>query len=85
MDEGSVHKRRRLIRDQQHFDGFYRWRGLVAHTTKGTFSKEDLSKYLCGETYARLDSLPVLPQISVAELFEGLLVLAIRPESSMCP
>ena len=42
---------------QKQFDGFYGWRGLVAYMTKGIFSNEDLSKYLCGETYARLNRL----------------------------
>ena len=55
---------------QKQFDGLYGWRGLVAYMTKGIFSNEDLSKYLCGETYARLDRLPVLPRSSLAELFE---------------
>tara|TARA_B100000674_G_scaffold491390_1_gene509220 strand:+ start:501 stop:1373 length:873 start_codon:yes stop_codon:yes gene_type:complete len=55
---------------QKHFDGFCGWRGLVAYMTKGIFSNEDLSKYLCGETYARLNRLPVSPRSSLAELFE---------------
>ena len=55
---------------QKQFDGFYGWRGLVAYMTKGIFCNEDLSKYLCGETYTRLDRLPVLPRSSLAELFE---------------
>ena len=55
---------------QKQFDGFYGWRGLVAYMTKGIFCNEDLSKYLCGETYARLDRLPVSPRSSLAELFE---------------
>ena len=38
--------------------------------TKGIFSNEDLSKYLCGETYSRLDRLSLLPRSSLAELFE---------------
>ena len=55
---------------QKQFDGFYGWRGLVAYMTKGIFSNEDLSKYLCGETYTRLDCLPVSQRSSLAELFE---------------
>jgi hypothetical protein len=55
---------------QKQFDGFYGWRGLVAYMTKGIFSNEDLSKYLCGETYARLNRLPVSPRSSLAELLE---------------
>ena len=55
---------------QKQFDGFYGWRGLVAYMTKGVLSIEDLSKYLCGETYARLDRLPVSPRSSLAELLE---------------
>ena len=55
---------------QKQFDGFYGWRGLVAYMTKGIFSNEDLSKYMCGETYARLNRLPVSPQSSLAELLE---------------
>ena len=55
---------------QKQFDGFYGWRGLVAYMTKGIFSNKDLSKYLCGETYAWLDSFPVLPKSSLVDLFE---------------
>ena len=55
---------------QKQFDGFYGWRGLVAYMTKGIFSDKDLSKYLCGETYAKFDRLPVSPRSSLAELFE---------------
>ena len=55
---------------QKQFDGFYGWRGLVAYMTKGIFSQDDLSKYLCGETYTRLDRLPVSPRSLLAELFE---------------
>ena len=55
---------------QKQFDGFYGWRGRVAYMTKGIFSNEDLSKYLCDETYARLHRLPVSPRSSLAELFE---------------
>ena len=55
---------------QKQFDGFYGWRGLVAYMTKGIFSDEDLSKYLCGETYAKFDRLPVSPRSSLAELLE---------------
>ena len=57
-----------LVRKQ--FDGFYGWRGLVAYMTKGIFSNDDLSKYLCGETYSRLDRLPVSLRSPFAELFE---------------
>ena len=42
---------------QKQFDGFYGWRGLIAYMTKRIFRNEDLSKYLCGETYARLNRL----------------------------
>ena len=55
---------------QKQFDGFYGWRGLVAYMTKGIFSNDDLSKYLCGETHAKFDRLPVSPRSSLAELFE---------------
>ena len=58
------------VQVQKQFDGFYGWRGLVAYMTKGIFSNKDLSKYLCGETYARLDRLPVSPRSSIAELLE---------------
>ena len=55
---------------QKQFDGFYGWRGFVAYMTKRIFSNEGLSKYLCGEIYARLDRLPVSPRSSLSELFE---------------
>ena len=42
----------------------------VAYMTKGIFCNEDWPQYLFGETYARLDRLPVSPRSSLAELFE---------------
>ena len=55
---------------QKQFDGFSGWRGLVAYMTKGIYSDSQLAKYLCGETYARLDRLPVSPRSSLSELLE---------------
>ena len=52
------------------FDGFSGWRGLVAYMTKGIFSNDDLSKYLCGETFAKFARLPVSPRSSLSELFK---------------
>ena len=59
-----------LVKVQKQFDGFSGWRGLVAYMTKGIYTNSELSKYLCSETYARLDRLPVSPRSSIAELFE---------------
>ena len=70
VDESGSDASSKGVQVQKQFDGFGGWRGLVAYMTKGIFCNEDLSKYLCGETYTRLDRLPVLPRSSLAELFE---------------
>ena len=70
VDESGGDASSKGVQVQKQFDGFSGWRGLVAYMTKGIFSNKDLSKYLCGETYARLDRLPVSPRSSIAELLE---------------
>ena len=42
---------------------------LVAFMTKGIFSNEGISKYLCGETCAKRHHLPVPTRSSITELF----------------
>ena len=70
VDESGSDASSKRVHEQKQFDGFGGWRGLVAYMTKRIFSDEDLSKYLCGETYARLVPLPISPRSSLAELFE---------------
>ena len=70
VDESGSGASSKGVQVQKQFDGFYGWSGLVAYMTKGIFSDDDLSKYLCGETYARLVRLPISPRSSLAELFE---------------